>query len=72
MPLLKLFLLGHSLGMDIVAEGVETIENLDFLKAQGCDMVQGYLISRPIPAEQLTAMLNQENLNDTLRYCNKA
>ena len=67
-----IFAMGHSLGMDIVAEGVETIENLDFLKAQGCDMVQGYLISRPIPAEQLTAMLNQENLNDTLRYCNKA
>lgn len=67
-----IFAMGHSLGMDIVAEGVETVENLDFLKAQGCDMVQGYLISRPIPAEQLTAMLNQENLNDTLRYYKKA
>jgi len=62
-----IFAMGHSLGMDIVAEGVETIENLDFLKAQGCDMVQGYLISRPIPAEQLTAMLTQEAHNDTLR-----
>lgn len=66
-----IFAMGHSLGMDIVAEGVETVENLDFLKAQGCDMVQGYLISRPIPAEQLTAMLTQESLSDTLRYYNK-
>ena len=54
-----IFAMGHSLGMDIVAEGVETIENLDFLKAQGCDMVQGYLISRPIPADKLTDMLTQ-------------
>jgi diguanylate cyclase (GGDEF)-like protein/PAS domain S-box-containing protein len=54
-----IFAMGHSLGMDIIAEGVETVENLDFLQAQGCDMVQGYLISRPVPAEQFTAMLNQ-------------
>ena len=37
----------------MLAEGVETVEQLDFLRANGCDEVQGYLISRPQPAEDL-------------------
>ncbi len=55
-----IFAMGHSLGMKIVAEGVETETHLAFLKEQGCDVVQGYLISRPIPADKLTLMLQQE------------
>ena len=41
--------LGRGLGMPVVAEGVETAEQLDALRAEGCDQVQGYLISRPGP-----------------------
>lgn len=43
--------LAHKLGMDVVAEGVETQAQLDYLRAIGCEKVQGYLISRPLPAD---------------------
>lgn len=42
--------LGKKLGLTTVAEGVETQEQYDWLRAEGCDQVQGYLISRPVPA----------------------
>lgn len=41
--------MGHGLGMQVVAEGVETRTQMDFLMAEGCDVFQGYLIARPIP-----------------------
>ena len=45
--------LGHSLGLSLVAEGVETEEQRDFLAAHGCELVQGYLFGKPMPAEDL-------------------
>ena len=42
--------LGHSLRLDVVAEGVETPQQMEHLRRLGCDMVQGYLIGRPVPA----------------------
>lgn len=44
--------LGHSLGLQIVAEGVETRAQLEFLQRHGCDHVQGFLIARPAPAAE--------------------
>jgi diguanylate cyclase (GGDEF)-like protein/PAS domain S-box-containing protein len=44
--------LGHNLGMTVLAEGVETRDQLDFLSARGCDAYQGYLYSRPVPADE--------------------
>ena len=45
--------MAHSLGLQVVAEGVETQAQLDFLRRQGCDEAQGYFIGRPMPAAQL-------------------
>jgi diguanylate cyclase (GGDEF)-like protein/PAS domain S-box-containing protein len=44
--------LGHTLGLDVIAEGVETQNQRDFLAQNGCRAYQGYLFSRPVPAEQ--------------------
>jgi diguanylate cyclase (GGDEF)-like protein/PAS domain S-box-containing protein len=52
--------LGHSLNLDVVAEGVETAEQLARLRAEGCDEVQGYYFGRPMPAADFIAMLRQD------------
>ena len=43
--------MGHSLGLNVIAEGVETEEQLEFLREHGCDEIQGHWLSRPIDAE---------------------
>ncbi|WP_232063098.1 EAL domain-containing protein [Undibacterium sp. KW1] len=45
--------LAHSLRLEVVAEGVETREQLEFLRTQSCDILQGFYLSKPIPAQQL-------------------
>ena len=49
--------LGHSLGMSLTAEGVETEEQLDAVREQGCNEVQGFLFSPPIPASAVAILL---------------
>lgn len=53
--------LGHNLGLRIVAEGVEDAATLDALRSYGCDISQGYLHSRPLPAGQLTQWLRRQH-----------
>lgn len=52
--------LGHVLNLRVIAEGVETAEQLEFLIACGVDLVQGYYYSRPLPAEEFRAYLQQK------------
>ena len=49
--------LGHSLHLKVVAEGVETPEHRRFLEANGCDEIQGYLISKPVPPQECERFL---------------
>ncbi|MGT2509575.1 bifunctional diguanylate cyclase/phosphodiesterase [Cupriavidus basilensis] len=49
--------LGHRLDLEVVAEGVENAQQLNFLRREGCDEVQGYYFSQPLPAEDITAFL---------------
>ena len=53
--------LASSLGMVVTAEGVETQDQLDRLRAEGCDEVQGYLFSPPVPADAVSGLLARFN-----------
>lgn len=53
--------LGHGLDMSIVAEGVETLEQLGFLAKEGCDSVQGYLLGRPMPIEKYETLIGRSS-----------
>jgi EAL domain-containing protein (putative c-di-GMP-specific phosphodiesterase class I) len=49
--------MAHTLKIEVIAEGVETAEQLDFLRTHGCDKVQGFLFSKPVPAEEFAGLL---------------
>ncbi len=50
--------MAHSLNLGVVAEGVELQSQFDFLKERGCDVIQGYLISRPVPPENILELID--------------
>ena len=52
--------IGHGLGLNLIAEGVETDEQLKFLEGQGCDEIQGYLVSRPLSLAALEPLLQKQ------------
>ena len=53
--------LARSLDLEVIAEGVETLEHLLFLREKGCDLMQGYFFSRPIPADDFSKLLQDKN-----------
>lgn len=55
--------MAHSLKLNVVAEGVETKEQLEFLRMNDCDEIQGYLISKPLPLTELMTRLGKTPLN---------
>ena len=54
--------MSHILKLRVVAEGIEDEDQLHLLVARDCDIIQGYLFSRPLPAEQLTQLLARPTL----------
>ncbi len=54
--------MGQTLGFKVLAEGVETVAQLDFLKSKGCDIYQGYIKSKPIPADEFVKLLLLKNV----------
>jgi len=56
--------LSHGLNLEVVAEGAESIEHIQFLRGQGCDLVQGFFYSRPLPAEEFEKKLTDGYLYD--------
>jgi EAL domain-containing protein (putative c-di-GMP-specific phosphodiesterase class I) len=53
--------MGHGLNMSLLAEGVETGEQLHFLKNHNCDAIQGYVLSPPLPIDEIEAFMAREN-----------
>lgn len=60
-----LIVMAHSLDKRVVAEGVETIEQLDFLRERGCDVAQGYFLARPLSASDMTELLQGRRPSDS-------
>lgn len=54
--------MSHALGLKVVAEGVETIEQFNLLAGLGCDYAQGYLLSKPVPKNELFALADNFTL----------
>ncbi|MGF6594244.1 putative bifunctional diguanylate cyclase/phosphodiesterase [Pseudomonas sp. 2835] len=56
-----IIVMAHTLHLQVITEGVETIEQYQFLAQQGCDFLQGYLLSRPVPLGELRPVLGELN-----------
>ena len=54
--------MAHSLNLSIIAEGVETEDQLKFLKEHGCELAQAYLFNRPLPCDEFETLLTKEKI----------
>jgi hypothetical protein len=63
----SIIVMGRNLGLEVIAEGVETAAQANFLKAEGCHELRGYLISKPLPAEALEQVLQSRVSADSKR-----
>lgn len=53
-------LMAHGLGLEVIAEGVETVEQLEFLREQECEFAQGYIFSKPVSAQAFSKLIENE------------
>jgi EAL domain-containing protein (putative c-di-GMP-specific phosphodiesterase class I) len=60
--------MGKAMGMTIVAEGIETTEQLKFLEKLNCDLAQGYLFSKPLPEQDATIYLKNNKPANNHNY----
>ncbi len=58
--------MSSALGMSVTAEGVENLEQMDFLKDAGCDEIQGFYFSKPISVEYFSQLLKQHAISQAL------
>jgi EAL domain-containing protein (putative c-di-GMP-specific phosphodiesterase class I) len=56
--------MAHGMKLKVVAEGVETAEQLEFLRREGCDEAQGYYLARPMPAEEFSRWFQTRGAGD--------
>jgi EAL domain-containing protein (putative c-di-GMP-specific phosphodiesterase class I) len=61
--------LAHNLDLRVIAEGIETAEQLNALTALGCEYGQGYFFSRPLPPDQIETMLHAAFSSNTSFWC---
>ncbi len=61
--------LAHSLDMKVIAEGVEDRATLDMLREMGCDMVQGYHLSKPLPLDELFVWIDSRTREPAVAVC---
>lgn len=62
--------MAHALGMEVIAEGVETLEQLRLLQTLSCNEVQGHLISKPVPPDAMAALMRKTSLfSDEIAGC---
>jgi len=61
--------MAHSMKLKVIAEGVETESQYAFLRAHGCEVIQGYLISRPVPANEFEVLLGMDRKSDKMAGC---
>ncbi len=57
----QIVMIGRSMGLNVVAEGVETKEQFNYLKQNNCDKIQGFLYSKPLPEKELEVLLHSNN-----------
>jgi EAL domain-containing protein (putative c-di-GMP-specific phosphodiesterase class I) len=55
-----IIVMAHSLKLDVIAEGVESREQMEYLRLHGCSAMQGFLFSRPLPPEEVTQLLTSQ------------
>jgi len=56
-----IFSIAKNVGLSVIAKGVETAAQMDFLREAGCEEIQGYYFSRPLPADQFSELLLRTN-----------
>jgi len=64
--------LGKEMNVEVLAEGVETLEQLERMRIQGCHLIQGYYISKPMPADEVAGYLQFKDTEMTIYSCSAA